>query len=120
DAARSLDLATGAAVVGTVIADAVERDQRRPYDDEKMARARRKLTESIEARLAAAADDTACLGDGSGEIDADGDGYGCMDCDDAAPGVHPGAAELCGNGIDDDCSGLADDAPECGCAEEVV
>ncbi|MEW6079315.1 MAG: PilC/PilY family type IV pilus protein [Thermodesulfobacteriota bacterium] len=56
--------------------------------------------------------------------DADGDGYGnpaiacacgsCpsgnsaangLDCDDTNPGVHPGAVEICWNGLDDDCSG---------------
>jgi hypothetical protein len=41
--------------------------------------------------------------------DADGDGYvsvayGGTDCDDLNPVVHPGAAELKGNGIDDDCN----------------
>lgn len=65
--------------------------------------------------------------------DADGDGYGnpdddvlvnvCdpwedgfvnwiegrNDCDDAAPDVHPGAAEAC-NGIDDNCDGIVDPA----------
>jgi hypothetical protein len=62
-------------------------------------------------------------------LDADGDGHGTPagvtttstptpapvgyaelfdDCDDAAPSVHPGAAEVC-NGLDDSCSGLADD-----------
>ncbi len=29
------------------------------------------------------------------------------DCDDANPGVHPGAAEVC-NGLDDDCDGIVD------------
>jgi hypothetical protein len=57
--------------------------------------------------------------------DADGDGYGSTvtiqacsrppgyasqhgDCNDANPGVHPGAAEVC-NGVDDDCDNVADD-----------
>lgn len=56
-------------------------------------------------------------------LDADGDGFGVPlptleacdapagwaatadDCDDAAAEVHPGATEVCGNGLDDDCDG---------------
>jgi len=59
--------------------------------------------------------------------DADGDGYGnpivsmmaCekpagyvadnTDCDDSKNYVYPGAIELCGNGIDDNCNGLIDE-----------
>lgn len=38
--------------------------------------------------------------------DADGDGSAVnVDCDDANPAVHPGAVEVAGNGIDDDCAG---------------
>ena len=40
------------------------------------------------------------------KIDNDGDGYYVpQDCDDTRASVHPGATEVCGNGLDDDCSG---------------
>jgi len=37
--------------------------------------------------------------------DVDGDGYGADDCDDMDPSVHPGATEVCGDHVDQDCSG---------------
>jgi len=45
------------------------------------------------------------------DLDIDGDGFEALadsDCDDLNALVNPGAAEVC-NGIDDDCSGVADD-----------
>ena len=52
-----------------------------------------------------------CLqGPGARGEDVDGDGFSELaDCNDDNPQVHPGASEICDNGIDDDCSGFIDD-----------
>ena len=52
--------------------------------------------------------------DGLDGVDADGDGVaseqsGGTDCRDDLWAVHPGAEEVCGDGVDDDCDGTADD-----------
>jgi subtilisin-like proprotein convertase family protein len=43
--------------------------------------------------------------------DSDGDGAidGCGDCDAGDPSIWPGAPEVCGDGVDQDCSGADDD-----------
>jgi len=56
---------------------------------------------------------------GSACIDADGDGYGTtvdasctnagVDCDDTDAAVNPGATEIAGNGVDDDCNAATGD-----------
>ena len=44
--------------------------------------------------------------DCSAYVDSDGDGYaGSIDCNDADSGINPGASEVVGDGIDQDCSG---------------
>jgi hypothetical protein len=53
--------------------------------------------------------------------DGDGDGYspqggscGEIDCDDTDPLVNPGAGEVCGDGVDNNCNGLTDgEDPTC-------
>ena len=55
-----------------------------------------------------------CLGGSADLYDADGDGYSACatDCDDANPGVHPGAMEQCDT-LDEDCNGVVDDGTAC-------
>lgn len=48
------------------------------------------------------------------EDDPDGDGVRCApDCAPDDPTIHPGARDACGNGIDEDCNGVVDDAANC-------
>jgi hypothetical protein len=48
-------------------------------------------------------------GGGGCTADADGDGFPCeVDCNDADPSVYPGAAEICDDGLDNDCDGDTD------------
>lgn len=47
--------------------------------------------------------------DDAAPTDSDGDGYpDDEDCDDSDPSIHPGAEEVCGDGLDNDCDELAD------------
>lgn len=109
--ADRLNLAVGVDVLGSFVADATAGDPRRPYPPERTAKARGRLKKFLAQRAHDLADELACL-DGDREVDRDGDGFGCMDCDDRDPAVHPGATESC-NRVDDDCSGLVDDSATC-------
>jgi hypothetical protein len=70
-----------------------------------LAGARERATEAL-----------ACLADPD-PPDADGDGFTCvLDCQDTDPTIHAGALDVCGDGIDQDCTGYADDGLDCDAA----
>jgi len=96
------------------IADAVAADPHAwatPTDFQKAVAAARDVVAERPQYLQSFVD---CERSGVG-VDQDGDGVRwCEDCRDDDPAVHPGATEVCGNGIDDDCNGLVDD----GCAAQ--
>ncbi len=50
----------------------------------------------------------------TGHVDTDGDGFYADegDCNDCTAQINPGALDWPGNGVDEDCSGAADDEPE--------
>jgi CotH kinase protein/Putative metal-binding motif len=93
------------------IRSAVDADPHKPADttiqdfDTAVALARRGVAERadyVKRWLA-------CRDSGAG-ADDDGDGViWCNDCRDDLASVHPGAAETCGNMIDDNCNGVLDD-----------
>ena len=53
--------------------------------------------------------DDNCNGLADDGLDADGDGYAVCDCDDSHAAVHPGAVEICGDLLDNDCDPFTDE-----------
>ncbi|MEK7705370.1 MAG: putative metal-binding motif-containing protein, partial [Myxococcota bacterium] len=65
--------------------------------------------------LAVGCGGTATGTDPNAPADADRDGYSTVaDCDDTDAALHPGATEVCGDGVDQDCDGADATCPSCG------
>jgi hypothetical protein len=91
------------------ITDAVEQDPHRLRPMHEFAEAVAAMRQVVVDRPAYVSKFLACQ-DGSGDVtDGDGDGFAwCNDCNDGTAAVNPGAAEICGNAIDDNCNRLVD------------
>lgn len=105
----------GAVIAGLerVVGPTAARDPRRPHTRAARSKAVKQLLRFVAAQPERLRRQLHCW-NGEREVDADGDGFGCMDCDDASAAIHPGAQERC-DGLDNDCSGNVDDAASCGC-----
>jgi hypothetical protein len=114
DRFAELDLPRKLDELAASIAPAVQRDRSKPYTDAEVAARRADLKAFLEERWREVRGQVTCL-DGDQERDADGDGYGCLDCNDADPRINPKGVETCGDRVDNDCSGYVDDAPACDC-----
>jgi hypothetical protein len=95
--------------------EAMRADPRKPYSADSVASGRERSLDFITGRATELTAQLDCLVDGV-QPDADDDGYGpCFqDCDEGDAAINPDAQELC-DGVDNDCSGYADDVPACEC-----
>ena len=111
----ALDFEAEVAEVIELTDAAMRRDPRKPYSNESVESGRANSLDFILGRGEELAPQLDCLVDGA-EPDADDDGYGpCFqDCDESDAAINPDAEELC-DGIDNDCTGYADDVPSCEC-----
>ena len=92
----------------------VEKDPRRPYSFEDWKAAVQGVHDFVSSRVEETKAMYACiLGP---DADPDGDNWACgEDCAPDDPAIHPFAPEICDDGIDQDCTGVADDGPDCPC-----
>lgn len=107
-----LDLPTELETVATGLAAYVAQDPRREFDEGTVVAFQQDIPRFLTERRAQVGDEVGCrLGPNP---DPDGDGVACgRDCAPDDPTIAPGLQDICGDGIDQDCSGFADDAPDC-------
>ncbi len=117
---RGRDLPGDLAALAARMAPWVEADARRPYSALEHTQAAAELGQVLRARTDDVEAQMACRL--SADADPDGDGFRCeSDCAPRDPNVNPGATDTCGDGLDQDCSGVADDPVGCGdCVERLL
>jgi hypothetical protein len=92
------------------IAPAVERDAHLPFSIAAHQQAVAAMRQEVAVRATYLGAFLGCVQGGSPGEDVDGDGRRwCDDCDDGRADVYPGAPELCGDGVDQDCDSVSDD-----------
>lgn len=119
DTVDALDLPPRIEALEAALRPWVEADPRRTYDVPAVERA---VDDTI-AYLTRRRQDLGALSDclAADDRDPDGDGFSCdRDCAPDDPLTFPGAPEICGDGLDQDCNGVADDAPECPDCQEIA
>ena len=109
---QTLDLPPSILEVSDALVDPFARDPRRSRTPAQRVSAVAATIDFLNRRQLELNDTVACLL--SPDPDPDNDGYLCQqDCLPDDPNGYPGAPEICSDGIDQDCSGWPDDAPNC-------
>lgn len=93
------------------IANAVAQDQHKWATTDQFSMAVAAMKDMAQKRPQYLTNFLACEnGDVSQATDQDGDGVPwCNDCDDSNASIYPGAPEVCGNHLDDNCNGVVDE-----------
>jgi hypothetical protein len=111
DAVDALDLPTLVQGVYAAQRPALEADPRKEYPIDHGDAALAGTVDFMRWRRDAVGAAVACLID---RVDPDGDGFFCdQDCGPDDPTTYPGAPDLCGDGLDQDCNGRPDDGFDC-------
>jgi hypothetical protein len=90
------------------IAAAVESDPHKPQTFARHQEYQRRLRDFLPARKQALQRWLDCYRNGGGDTDGDGSPW-CRDCDDSSTAAYPGAPEICGDAVDQNCNGLLTD-----------
>jgi hypothetical protein len=111
DAVDRLDLPTLVQNVYAFQRPALEADPRKEYPIDHGDAALAGTVDFMRWRRDAVRGALDCL---VNRVDPDGDGFYCdQDCGPDDPATYPGAPDLCGDGLDQDCNGRPDDGLDC-------
>ncbi|MFT7625784.1 MAG: hypothetical protein ACI9WU_004975 [Myxococcota bacterium] len=121
DAADAIDLPALVDEASAFISAAAHADTRKRHSNGSLESGWKGLKNYVSTRSGELREGLSCLDDSQNEPDADQDGYGAcwVDCNDQDPAINKGATEVC-DAIDNNCSGYADDVPECPCPSETI
>jgi CotH kinase protein/Putative metal-binding motif/Lectin C-type domain len=112
------DLPARARMLGQLNQQRFASDTRFGHDASQIPSAVDRALDRLAQNLSTVADRIACQRDSNADFDADG--HRCeLDCDEGDASRYRGAAEVCGDEVDQDCNGVLDDGASCPACDPV-